>query len=129
MMSKLLVRWVLVAAVYTSACIAPIASVMADDLAREVNRAFSKMGVGPEQFDDYTRLFNQFLNRRDSAVKRSMAHPGSDNVAALARKRIRVAAKKSVKQMRAVLSEEQIVYYEANLAAANKLYLRESGLR
>ena len=47
----------------------------------------------------------------------------------MAKKRARRAANKSVKKMRAVLTEQQLKYYEEYLDLVNQIFLREAGLR
>ncbi len=46
-----------------------------------------------------------------------------------AKKAARRAARKSVKEMADVLTDLQLKYYEEYLEVANKLFLREAGLR
>ena len=65
----------------------------------------------------------------DAVVRRVLAGTSGEQVPVMAKKKVRRAAKKSVKQMRAVLTEHQLVYYEEYLELANRIFLREAGLR
>ncbi len=101
----------------------------ADKLAQEVNSAFRKIGVGPEQIEPYTQLYEKFLLDRNMQVRRVMNNRMGEQLTVLARKRSARAARKSVKQMRVVLTDDQLKYYEEYLELANKLFIREAGLR
>ena len=101
----------------------------ADNLQQEAAKVFRKIGIGPEQSEGYTRLYEQFLRNRNMQVRRVLNSRSGEEVPVMARKRVRRAASKSVKQMRAVLTEQQIRYYEEYLELANKIFLREAGLR
>lgn len=95
----------------------------------EANRAYRKIGVGPEQADAYARVYEEFLRSRNMQIRRLLNSRTGEEVPVLARKRVRRAARKSVKKMAAVLTEHQLVYYEEFLEKANEIYLREAGLR
>ncbi len=120
-------KWGLIYLVVGAASFANV--VLADELARDVNKTFSKIGIGPEQIDRYTQLYDDFLRARNQAVRRVLNSNSGESVPVLVRKRVGRVAKKSVKQMSDVLTEQQLKYYEQYLELANKLFLRESGLR
>ena len=92
-------------------------------------KAFRKIGVGPEQTEAYAILYEKFLSSRNSQIRRVLNSSSGEELPVKVKKKARRAAKKSVKQMAAVLTEQQLEYYEAYLEVANKLFLREAGLR
>lgn len=98
-------------------------------LESDARRAFRKIGIGPEQADAYAQLYEEFLRSRNMQMRRVLNSRSGEELPVIAKKRARRAAKKSVKQMREVLTEEQIEYYEAYLELDNQLFLREAGLR
>ena len=104
--------------------------VIADSLAQKVNKAFSKIGIGPEQAEAYSLLYDEFLKSRNMAIRRVLKNEAGESVAVLARKRIKRAAKKSVRKMKSkkVLTEQQLKFYAQYLDLANQLFLREAGL-
>ena len=101
----------------------------ADNLQKEAAKVFRKIGIGPEQSESYAQLYEVFLKNRNMQVRRVLNTRSGEEVPVMARKRVRRAAKKSVKQMHAVLTEQQIKYYEEYLELANQIFLRDAGLR
>ena len=95
----------------------------------DARRAFRKIGIGPEQAEAYAQLYDEFLRSRNMQMRRVLNSHSGEELPVIARKRARRAAKKSVKQMRAVLTEDQLEYYEAYLELNNQIFLREAGLR
>ena len=95
----------------------------------DARRAFRKIGIGPEQAEPYAALYEEFLRNRNMQMRRVLNSRSGEEVPVMARKRARRAAKKSVKQMREVLTEQQLEYYEAYLEIETKIFLREAGLR
>lgn len=110
------------------ATISPTLLYASSALERDANKAFRKIGVSEAQMQAYTIVFEAFLRNRNQAIRRVLNSNTGDAVPVLAKKRARRAARKSVKNMRAVLNEDQIPYYEAYLEAANKVFLRNAGL-
>ena len=102
---------------------------LADNLQQEAGKVFRKIGIGPEQSEAYSRLYEQFLKQRNMQVRRVLNSRSGDEVPVMARKRVRRAANKSVKDMEAVLTEQQLKYYAEYLELANKIFLRDAGLR
>ncbi|MEM7078808.1 MAG: hypothetical protein AAF513_09290 [Pseudomonadota bacterium] len=126
-MIKLNRRWATIAlAVLCGALFGPA---QASNLERDANKAFRKIGVSEAQMPRYAEAFETFLRKRNLAVRRVLNANSGDVVPVLAKKRARRAARKSVKQMRGILTEEQIPYYEAYLEAANKVFLYNAGLK
>ena len=119
-------RWIICAA-----CAALLFAGMANSasLESEAGRALSKIGIGPEQSEAFSKEFDKFLRSRNMQVRRVLKNHSGGEVNVMARKRVRRAAKKSVKQMRSVLSEDQIKYYEEYLEKSNKIFLRDAGLK
>ena len=101
----------------------------ASNLETQAARTFSKMGIGPEQTLKYTELFEKFLKKRNSNVRRAMNKYYGEELPIQARKAARRAARKSLKDMAEVLTPLQLQYYEEYLDLANKIFLREAGLR
>jgi len=95
----------------------------------EAGRALRKIGIGPEQSEAFSKEFAKFLRSRNMQVRRVLKNHTGGEVSVMARKRVRRAANKSVKQMRSVLSEKQIKYYEQYLEKSNKIFLRDAGLK
>lgn len=95
----------------------------------EAEKMFSKIGIGPEQAEPYAVLYEEFLRSRNSQVRRVLKNATGEDSNVMAKKRARRAAKKSVKNMEAVLTDLQIEYYEQYLELANKVFLRDAGLR
>ncbi len=95
----------------------------------EASRALRKIGIGPEQSEAFSKEFDKFLRSRNMQVRRVLKNHTGGEVSVMARKRVRRAANKSVKQMRGVLSENQIKYYEEYLEKSNKIFLRDAGLK
>jgi len=95
----------------------------------EAQKVFRKIGIGPDQAEDYARLYEQFLSYRASQIRRVMNSHTGEELPVMVKKKARRAAKKSVKQMRAVLSEQQLQFYEQYLELANRIFLRDAGLR
>lgn len=102
---------------------------LGDKLEREVGKAFSRIGIGPHQTEAYSVLYEKFLKKRNAAMRKVRNRSSGEEVGVKAKKAARRAAKKSVKEMADVLTELQLKYYEEYLEAANKLFLREAGLR
>ncbi len=98
-------------------------------LESDARRAFRKIGIGPEQAEPYAVLYEEFLRNRNMQMRRVLNSRSGEELPVIARKRARRAAKKSVKQMREVLTEQQLEYYEAYLEIETKIFLREAGLR
>ena len=101
----------------------------AASLENEAAKAFRKIGVGPEQTLRYADLYEKFLKRRNSNVRRAMNKYYGEELPIQARKAARRAARKSVKDMTEVLTPLQLEYYETYLELANKVFLRDAGLR
>ena len=97
--------------------------------AYDARRVFRKIGIGPDQSEAYSELYEKFVSNRDMQMRRVLNTRSGEEVPVMAKKRARRAAKKSVKEMRAVLSDDQLKYYEEYLELNNKIYLREAGLR
>ncbi len=97
----------------------------------QAGKMFRKIGIGPQQAEPYAVLYEEFLKSRNSQVRRAMKNASGEDANVMAKKRARRAAKKSVKKMRkrAVLTEHQLEYYEQYLELANKVFLRDAGLR
>ena len=100
-----------------------------DSLVVKANKAFRKIGVGPDQAEAYAKLYEEFLRSRNMQVRRVINSRTGEEVPVMAKKRARRAAKKSVKSMRAVLTEQQCKDYAEYLELANEVFLRDAGLR
>ena len=100
-----------------------------DSLDVEAGKAFRKIGIGPNQAEAYAKLYEDFLRSRNMQVRRVINSRSGEEVPVMAKKRARRAANKSVKNMRAVLTEQQLKYYAEYLELANKIFLRDAGLR
>lgn len=101
----------------------------AANLDREAHKAFRKIGVGPTQTENFAQLYEEFLSYRASQIRRVLNNRAGEEVPVVAKKKARRAAKKSVKQMRAILTEQQLEYYEEYLELDNRIFLRNAGLR
>ena len=101
----------------------------AGSLEQEASKAFRKIGIGPNQTDRFTVLYDEFLKNRNMQIRRMLNGNSGQEANVLAKKRVRRSAKKSVKQMAEVLDEDQLKYYAEYLEAANKVFLRDAGLR
>ncbi|MGK0260422.1 MAG: hypothetical protein ACI96M_003869 [Candidatus Azotimanducaceae bacterium] len=110
-------------------CLLCVIPAMAKSLASETGRAFSKIGISQSQSEPYSVKYEEFQKRRDSTIRRVLNRNSGEGVAVKAKKAIRRDAKKSVKDMASILSPLQLKYYAEYVELANKLYLRESGLR
>lgn len=95
----------------------------------EAGKMFRKIGIGPEQAEPYAVLYEEFLKSRNAQVRRALKNASGEDANVMAKKRCRRAAKKSLKKMGAVLTEHQLEYYEQYLELANKVFLRDAGLR
>ena len=102
---------------------------LAGKLEEQANSALRKIGIGPNQAEAYAQLYEAFLRNRNSQIRRVLNSRSGEEVSVVARKRAQRAARKSVKQMRAVLSDHQLEYYEEYLKYANQIFLRDAGLR
>lgn len=101
----------------------------AASLDREAQKVFRKIGIGPEQTEPFAQVYEQFLSYRASQIRRVLNGRVGEEVPVVAKKKARRAAKKSVKQMRAILTEQQLKYYEEFLELDNRIFLRNAGLR
>ena len=106
-----------------------LAMIATASLENEAAKAFRKIGVGPEQTLRYADLYEKFLKRRNSNVRRTIYKYYGEELPIQARKAARRAARKSVKDMAEVLTPLQLEYYETYLELANKMFLRDAGLR
>jgi hypothetical protein len=95
----------------------------------EAGKMFRKIGISSEQAEPYALVYEKFLKSRNSQVRRALNNSTGGDQPVMAKKRARRAAKKSVKKMGAVLTEHQLEYYEQYLDLANKVFLRDAGLR
>ena len=102
--------------------------VAAESLDRRTQKAFSRIGIGPDQAEQYSEIFEQFLKKRNSYVRRVLNRQ-SEGTPVKARKAANRAAKWSVKEMRKVLDEDQMKYYEEYVELANRVFVRDAGLR
>jgi len=119
--------WGLLASALLSAL--AVQTLEAASLDREAAKAFRKIGISAEQADAYSKLYDDFLRSRASQVRREMKNRTGSELPVMAKKKAQRAARKSVKKMRAVLSELQLKYYEEYLDLANQIFLRDAGLR
>ena len=100
-----------------------------DKLDVAAGKAFRKIGIGPEQAEAYAALYEAFIRNRNSQIRRVLNNnSGSGEVPFMAKKRARRAAKKSVKKMQAVLSEQQLKLYADYLKLDNEAFLHRAGL-
>ncbi len=104
-------------------------AVQAGSLEQDAFKVYRKIGVGPTQTEPFTQLYEEFVRYRNGQMRRVLNSRTGEEVSVVAKKKARRAAKKSVKKMRAVLSEEQLVYYAEYLELDNQIYLRNNGLR
>ena len=110
-------------------CLLCVIPAMAKSLESRAGKAFSRIGLGQAQSEPYSVVYEKFLKRRNSNLRRMLNRNAGEAVAVLAKKTVRRAAKKSVKNMAGVLTPLQLKYYAEYLELANELFLRVSGLR
>ena len=115
--------------VLLSFCLLSADMAFADKLAHEANKAFRKIGISPSQTEPYAVQYEKYLKSRNMAVRRVLNKSAGGEVSVKARKAVNRAAKRAVKKMKGILTEQQLKYYEEYLLAANKVFLRDSGLR
>lgn len=103
--------------------------VQAATLDDQVAKAFSKIGIGPEQAEAFSQQHEAFLKARNMQMRRVLNSHSGEEVSVVAKKKARLSAKRAVKKMRGILSDLQMKYYAEYLALANEQFLRDAGLR
>ena len=110
-------------------CLLLTGGVQAATLDEQVAKAFSKIGIGPEQAEAISQQHEVFLKRRNMQMRRVLNSRSGEEVSVMAKKKARLTAKRAVKKMQGILSELQIRYYAEYLELANEQFLRDAGLR
>ena len=110
-------------------CLLLTGGVQAATLDEQVAKAFSKIGIGPEQAEAFSQQHEVFLKRRNMQMRRVLNSRSGEEVSVMAKKKARLTAKRAVKKMQGIISELQIRYYAEYLELANEQFLRDAGLR
>ncbi len=106
-----------------------VSQALADSLDREARKAFRRIGIGPEQAEAYAIMYEEFLSKRYAFVRRTMHRSSGEEVPVKVKMAAARAARRSIKDMKKVLNEKQLEYYEAYIKLDNKQFLRDTGLR
>lgn len=94
----------------------------------KVNRALSRIGVGPEQANAFAEVMESVDRRRNSQARRAINNRDGADLREYLKKRLRREGRRATREMRNVLSEDQIPYFERYIKLSNDKFLRDAGL-